>query len=142
MFVLATLVNSFDFFRGASWHIVTAFIERSRCCCCCDLTFLSCATAGVFQIADERLRDASIAARAAAIESVEESFVQGSFTGNEGEEDDWLANSDFVKLNIGDESPMVRGEREKGATRACRGWYDCTITLSEFFYYVNMLDEA
>lgn len=60
------------------------------------------------QIADERLRDASIAAKAAAIEAVEKSLVEGSFTGNEGEEDDWLGSSDFVQLNIGDESPMVR----------------------------------
>ncbi|CAM9209042.1 unnamed protein product [Ectocarpus sp. 4 AP-2014] len=58
------------------------------------------------EIADERLRDASVAAKAAAMEAVEQSFVQGSFTGDEGEEDDWLANSDFVQLNIGDESPM------------------------------------
>lgn len=54
------------------------------------------------QIADERLRGASTAAKAAAIETVEKSVLA------EDEDDDFLLNSNFVQLNIGDQSPMVR----------------------------------
>lgn len=53
------------------------------------------------QIADERLRGASMAAKAAAIEAVEQSVL------SEEDEDDIL-DSGFVQLNIGNQSPMVR----------------------------------
>lgn len=56
------------------------------------------------QIADERLRGASIAAKAAAIEAVEQSVLA------EDEDEDDILNSGFVQLNIGDQSPMVRRE--------------------------------
>lgn len=55
------------------------------------------------QIADERLRGASIAAKAAAIEAVEQSVLAE----DEDDEDDILS-SGFVQLDIGDQSPMVR----------------------------------
>eukprot|EP00903_Cladosiphon_okamuranus_P018930 g17411.t1 len=51
------------------------------------------------EIADERLRGASVAAKAAAIEAVEQSVLA------EDDEDDIL-NSGFVQLNIGNQSPM------------------------------------
>lgn len=52
------------------------------------------------EIADERLRGASIAAKAAAIEAVEQSVLA------EEEDEDDILNSGFVQLNIGDQSPM------------------------------------
>ncbi|CAM9408628.1 unnamed protein product [Pylaiella littoralis] len=51
------------------------------------------------EIADERLRGASVAAKASAIEAVEQSLSME-------EDDDDILNSGFVQLNIGDQSPM------------------------------------
>eukprot|EP00752_Nemacystus_decipiens_P003363 g3110.t1 len=51
------------------------------------------------EIADERLRGASIAAKAAAIEAVEQSVLAE-------DDDEDILNSSFVQLNIGDQSPM------------------------------------
>lgn len=46
-----------------------------------------------------------MAAKAAAIETVEKSVLA------EDEDEDFLLNSNFVQLNIGDQSPMVRGSK-------------------------------
>lgn len=66
------------------------------------------------QIADERLRGASIAAKAAAIEAVEQPVV------SEDDDEDDILSSGFVQLNIGDQSPMVRDERWQSEQREGR----------------------
>lgn len=71
------------------------------------------------QIADERLRGASIAAKAAAIEAVEKSVLA------EDEDEDDILSSGFVQLNIGDQSPMVRKDRRKSTES--KGWQQQTV---------------
>jgi len=56
-----------------------------------------------------------MAAKAAAIETVEKSVLA------EDEDDDFLLNSNFVQLNVGDQSPMVRARGRTGALCLKRG---------------------